>query len=141
MHPFVSAALGGVMLGLAAVGLMLASGRILGISGIFGGVVRPRRGDFAWRALFVGGMAAGGAAVAVLAPEAYAIDVVRSPAAIVSAGLLVGFGTRLGSGCTSGHGICGISRFSPRSLVAVLTFMATGALAAFLVNHVFGGSI
>ncbi len=126
---------GGALIGLSASVMLLLHGRIAGISGIVGGVLERRAGDFAWRLVFVLGLVIGGVAFAVLAPERMTDGLGRGPGVVVLAGLLVGFGTRLGSGCTSGHGICGLTRFSPRSLVAVLTFMTTGAITAFLVNH------
>ncbi|WP_353191286.1 YeeE/YedE family protein [Pandoraea pnomenusa] len=133
---------GGLLIGAAAVWLMLSDGRIAGISGIVGGLLRPRAGDVGWRVAFVLGM--------LLAPWAYrAVAVVpeaqidASTAMLVTAGLLVGFGTRLGSGCTSGHGVCGLSRLSWRSLVATLCFMATGFLTVFVVRHLLnmGGAV
>lgn len=134
-----SALLGGALIGLAASTLLMVHGRIAGVSGIFGGLLRPRSGDTAWRLWFVAGMIAAGAIVSVVAPAAFRVDVTRSTWAVALAGLLVGFGSRLGNGCTSGHGVCGLTRLSPRSMVATLTFMATGALAAFVVTQVFGG--
>ncbi|VVD89552.1 YeeE/YedE [Pandoraea horticolens] len=126
---------GGVLIGLAAVWLMLAAGRIAGISGVVGGLLWPRAGDVGWRVVFIAGMMAAPwvyRTVAVV-PEAQ-ID--ASTAMLIAAGLLVGFGTRLGSGCTSGHGVCGLSRLSWRSLVATLCFMATGFVTVFVVRHV-----
>ncbi|AJC18219.1 YeeE/YedE family protein [Pandoraea sputorum] len=126
---------GGVLIGIAAVWLMLSAGRIAGISGIAGGLLRPRAGDVAWRVAFIVGLMAAPwvyRAVAIV-PE---VQVEASAATLVAAGLLVGFGTRLGSGCTSGHGVCGLSRLSWRSLVATLCFMATGFLTVYVVRHV-----
>jgi uncharacterized membrane protein YedE/YeeE len=123
---------GGILIGLAASVLLLWSGRIAGISGIVGGLLRPKRGDVAWRAVFVAGLLAGGGLLALVHPAA--LDV-RAPGSLLSvalAGLLVGYGTRLGSGCTSGHGVCGVSRLSRRSLVATITFIAAGALTVYL---------
>ncbi|WAL81923.1 YeeE/YedE family protein [Pandoraea sp. XJJ-1] len=126
---------GGLLIGVAAVWLMLATGRIAGISGIAGGLLRPRAGDVGWRIAFVVGlMAAPWAYRAVAVVPAAQID--ASAAMLVAAGVLVGFGTRLGSGCTSGHGVCGLSRLSWRSLVATLCFMAMGFLTVFVVRHV-----
>lgn len=133
--------LGGALLGVSAVGMMAFLGRIAGISGIVSGLLKPRSGDFAWRALFVGGLLVGGALMWLVRPDAFTIDVDRSFGAVIAAGLLVGFGTRLGSGCTSGHGICGISRLSPRSIVATLTFMASGMVTVFVIRTVFGGAV
>ncbi|VVD64070.1 YeeE/YedE [Pandoraea eparura] len=126
---------GGVLIGVAAVWLMLATGRIAGISGIAGGLLRPVSGDVGWRVAFVVGlMAAPWAYRAVAVVPAAQID--ASAAMLITAGVLVGFGTRLGSGCTSGHGVCGLSRLSWRSLVATLCFMAMGFLTVFVVRHV-----
>jgi uncharacterized membrane protein YedE/YeeE len=122
----------GVLIGLAASVLLLWSGRIAGISGILGGLLRPKRGDVAWRVVFVGGLLLGGAFLAIAYPEALAVRAPGSLPSVSLAGVLVGYGTRLGSGCTSGHGVCGISRLSPRSLVATITFIAAGALTVYL---------
>jgi len=141
MNAITTALLGGLLIGLGAVAMMLLSGRIAGMSGIVSGLLTPKPGDLGWRVSFVLGLLAGGALLFALAPERFTFGVTRSLPAVVVAGLLVGFGARLGSGCTSGHGVCGLARLGPRSLVATATFMATGALAAFLVAHFFGGSI
>lgn len=117
---------GGVLIGLASALLLLFNGRIAGISGIVDGVVHPSRGDVGWRAAFVVGLIAAGLALPLLWPAALPDELPRSVVIMAVAGLVVGFGTRMGSGCTSGHGVCGLSRFSPRSLAAVLTFMGTG---------------
>ena len=137
----ISALAGGALLGLAAATLMLFHGRIAGISGIFGGLLAPQPGEISWRVSFVGGLLAGGLVLSLLLPGALDMTIDRSAGAIVVAGLLVGFGTRMGSGCTSGHGICGISRFSSRSIVATVTFMAAGAATAAIVTHAFGGAV
>ncbi len=134
-----SSALGGALIGLAAALMLFGLGRIAGISGIFGGLLLPKLGDVGWRLSFVLGLVLGGALMFQIAPAMFAVHIDRSLATIVVAGLLVGVGTRMGNGCTSGHGVCGISRLSPRSLVATVTFMATGALTVFLALHVFGG--
>ncbi len=131
--------LGGALIGLAASLLLLADGRIAGISGIVGGLLTPTAGDTAWRALFVAGMLLGGFGLRYADPALVRMDLDRSVSALVAAGLLVGFGTRLGNGCTSGHGVCGISRGSARSIVATVTFMTTGILTAWVVGSVFGG--
>jgi len=133
--------LGGALIGVSASLLLLATGRIAGISGIVGGLFGGSREDVAWRLWFLVGMLAGGLSIKLSYPQALAMELTRSPTALVAAGLLVGFGTRFGNGCTSGHGICGISRFSMRSLVATITFMAVAAVTVFIVNHVFGGTI
>lgn len=135
----IASTLGGVLIGLSAAMLMLFHGRIAGISGIFGGVLRRPSGDTRWRLAFVLGLVVGGLVLGFTAPQWFVVEVERSPLAIIIAGLAVGFGTRLGSGCTSGHGVCGISRFSRRSILATVTFMAVGAATAFVVTQFFGG--
>jgi uncharacterized membrane protein YedE/YeeE len=130
---------GGVLVGLAATMLLAIDGKIAGISGIVVGLLRPVARDTAWRATFVLGLVVGGAMLHAASPETVAFTVARSSGTIVSAGLLVGLGSRLANGCTSGHGVCGISRGSPRSIVATLVFMVTGACAAYVVGHVMGG--
>jgi uncharacterized protein len=134
-----SALAGGALIGTSASLLLILNGRIAGISGIVGGLVRPRAGDVSWRVYFSAGLVLGGLLLLALKPSAFGAPVVSSPLTIL-AGLLVGFGARLGSGCTSGHGVCGISRLSRRSIVATLTFIATGILATFIVQHVLGGA-
>ncbi|WP_394847026.1 YeeE/YedE family protein [Pendulispora brunnea] len=134
-----SAMLGGVLIGLSASMLLLLTGRIAGISGIVGGLLRPMSGEAVWRAWFLAGLIAGGLALSVLHPASLGATPVPIGLAIAG-GLFVGFGTRLGHGCTSGHGVCGLSRLSVRSLVATFTFMATGALSTYIVRHiVYGG--
>lgn len=139
MHPFLIAALGGVLIGLASALLLLFNGRIAGISGIAGGLFSPARGDAAWRAAFVGGLIVGGLLLHAMLPSALGPPVVAGLGAPILAGLLVGFGTRLGNGCTSGHGVCGMARGSMRSIAATLTFMVTAALTVYVVRHVIGG--
>ena len=134
-----SSLLGGALIGVSASMLLLLNGRVAGISGIVGGLVRPRAGETSWRAMFVVGLLVGGLLLYVLRPASFGVGAVSLPLSIV-AGLFVGFGTRLGSGCTSGHGVCGISRFSGRSIAATVTFMATGAVATFVVQHLIGGT-
>jgi hypothetical protein len=133
--PFASL-IGGALIGASASALLVLNGRVAGISGMLGGLVRPVPGERGWRLGFVGGLLAGGVLLAWLHPAfvPHASAGVGWPW-ILGAGLLVGYGTQLGNGCTSGHGVCGISRFSTRSLVATLTFMLTGALTAFLVQR------
>ena len=125
---------GGVLLGLASALFVLLNGRILGISGIVGGLLRPRAGDMGWRLTFVLGMlVAPGLYWLVVGPTQPRIDATWGM--VVIAGLLVGVGTRYGSGCTSGHGVCGLSRMSPRSLVATLAFIGAGFVTVFLIRH------
>ncbi len=122
------------MLGVAAALFILVNGRVLGISGILGGLFFPIKGDAAWRLSFVAGVLIAPVVYTLFAtPIAARID--AGWATVVIAGLLVGVGTRYGSGCTSGHGVCGLSRLSPRSLVATLAFMAAGFVTVFLVRH------
>ena len=127
--PFGPALLGGTIIGVSAASFLLLTGRIAGISGVVGGLLSPRSGDFGWRAAFTAGLLIAGVGGLVVAPELLETTLNRSPVMVVLAGLLVGFGTRMGNGCTSGHGVCGISRGSPRSLVSVLTFIAAGVIA------------
>ena len=130
-----AAALGGMMIGLAAALLVLLQGRIAGISGIVGGLLlSPPRGDVAWRIAFVAGLVAAPVLYRLLAPLP-AITIETGIPQLLVAGLLVGFGTRLGSGCTSGHGVCGLSRRSPRSLAATGLFMAAGIATVYAVRH------
>ncbi|WP_372006301.1 YeeE/YedE family protein [Tistrella mobilis] len=132
------ALVGGVLIGAAAVWLMAAQGRIMGVSGILAGLLPPKPaggGDRGWRIAFALGLIGGPLIVqAVTGASAIGAPVVSLPLLVV-AGLLVGFGTVIGSGCTSGHGVCGLSRLSPRSLVATATFMVTGALTVLVVRH------
>ena len=127
---------GGILLGLASALYILVNGRILGISGILGGLLRPVKGDTGWRLAFLAGMLAAPLLYfAVAGPTTPRID--AGWVTLVIAGLLVGVGTRYGSGCTSGHGVCGLSRLSPRSLVATLAFMGAGFVTVFLARHAF----
>jgi uncharacterized membrane protein YedE/YeeE len=134
-----SAAIGGALIGLAAALLMLSTGRIAGVSGILGGLLDAEARDKGWRVAFIAGL--------ILAPLAaslagFAVPVPEMPASfivIVAAGLLVGFGSRLGGGCTSGHGVCGIARLSPRSIAATAIFMLTAIAVVALTRHVLGG--
>lgn len=129
---------GGALIGLAASAMLLLEGRIAGISGIVGGLSRPRAGDVGWRLAFVAGLLVAGLLAAGLAPWAVSAESGRPLWVLVPAGLLVGFGTRLGNGCTSGHGVCGLSRTSPRSLASVGVFMAVGAVVATAVGQIGG---
>lgn len=129
-----TALIGGALIGTAASLLVLATGRIAGVSGILGGLLVPSRGDIGWRFAFVVGMLASPLAYAGVA-QLPAIQIEAGYPTLVIAGLLVGVGTRYAAGCTSGHGVCGISRFSPRSLAATVAFMLAGFLTVFLVRH------
>lgn len=132
------ALLGGILLGIAAGALFLNSGRILGVTGILEGLLTPKSADSGWRFTFLLGMFAAPWVAKFILPA----ELVHTPridanwAMVIAAGLLVGFGTRWGAGCTSGHGICGLSRLSMRSLVATLSFMSTGFITVFVIRHV-----
>jgi uncharacterized membrane protein YedE/YeeE len=128
---------GGLLIGVATAMFLLFNGRIAGISGVVGGLLRPTRGDVAWRVAFVLGI--------MLAPFAFGlgsplrdVQVDASTMTLIAAGLLVGIGTRYGSGCTSGHGVCGLSRRSPRSIVATASFMLAGFVTVYVVRHLLG---
>jgi len=137
MSSWFVALLAGVLIGLSATALLLFTGRIAGVSGIVNGLTRrSSSADWAWRAAFVAGLAGAGGATMHLLHQATASPA-RLPVLLL-AGVLVGFGTSLGSGCTSGHGVCGLGRFSRRSLVAVLTFMASAIVTVLLTHHLFG---
>jgi uncharacterized protein len=137
----VSSLIGGVLIGLAAGLLLLIHGKIAGVSGILGGLLQPRPGDISWRAWFLGGLAGGGLLLALMWPGAFGdVPADRSLPIVAAAGLLVGFGTRMGNGCTSGHGVCGLSRMAPRSIVATATFMAAGFITVLLVRLLGGAS-
>lgn len=130
-----SALLGGALIGLAATLFVLLNGRIAGISGVLGGLLRPAVGDIGWRLAFVIGLVAAPLAWGLVAALP-AIQVDAGTPMLIAAGLLVGVGTRYGAGCTSGHGVCGLSRLSPRSMVATAVFMAAGFVTVFVVRHV-----
>jgi uncharacterized protein len=132
----VSALVGGALIGLAATLLLWLTGRIAGVSGIAGGLLDRPAGDMAWRAMFVIGLVIGAGLYGLVTPVAVQID--ASWPVIVAGGLLVGFGTQLGRGCTSGHGVCGMARLSPRSVAATLVFMASAIVTVFVVRHVVG---
>ena len=132
-----SALIGGAVIGVAAALFVVLNGRIAGISGIVGGLLRPQAGDLSWRIVFVAGLVAAPLAYSLFAalPE---VQIDAGYAMLVAAGLIVGVGTRYGAGCTSGHGVCGISRLSPRSIVATLAFMGTGFATVFATRHLLG---
>lgn len=134
---WVSALLGGVLIGISATVLLAFNGKIAGISGIVNGAIRFERSEV-WRWLFLIGMLAGGVLYEYGLASQPTPTSTFSPWAMIIGGLLVGFGTRMGSGCTSGHGVCGLGRLSARSLVAVLTFLATGFITVFVTRHVLG---
>lgn len=128
---------GGVIIGIAAAMFILLNGRIAGISGVLGGLLKPVRGDISWRVAFIAGLL-GAPLLYALFTELPRPQIDAGYAGLVAAGLLVGVGTRYGSGCTSGHGVCGISRFSPRSLVATAVFMLAGFVTVFIARHLIG---
>jgi uncharacterized membrane protein YedE/YeeE len=132
-----TALIGGMLIGLAAAMFALLNGRVAGISGVLGGLFKPTRGDIGWRLAFIGGLV-GASLVYRLFAALPAVQIDASYVALIVAGLLVGVGTRYGSGCTSGHGVCGLSRLSPRSLVATLSFMGAGFATVFVVRHLLG---
>ncbi len=133
-----SALAGGLLIGLAASLLLLLNGRIAGISGILFGLLAPAQGEIAWRVLFIVGLVAGTVAYRGIDP-ADIISIEASWPLLIIGGLLVGFGTRVGGGCTSGHGICGIGRLSPRGLTATPVFMLSAGVTLYVVRHVVGG--
>ena len=138
--PLISLA-GGIIIGCASLLLLFSIQRIAGISGIIGGLFPVIRQDLTWRLFFVAGLLLGGFVLAAVYPNSLAINLTYSTPALVVAGLLVGFGSRLGNGCTSGHGICGLGRLSSRSMIAVVTFMTTGIISAVMVGQIFSGAI
>jgi uncharacterized membrane protein YedE/YeeE len=140
-QPWPTVVAGGALFGGAAGLLMVEVGRIAGVAGVAAGLLRPKRGDFIWRALFVVGLLAGGLLAAHLWPGAFAWHRQASLARVVAAGLLIGVGARVGNGCTSGHGVCGVARLSPRSIVAVTLFTAVGALTHLIDRLAGGGAI
>lgn len=136
--------LGGMLIGVASVLVLKAYGRVAGVSGIAGGLLRPIAGDIAWRVAFVAGLLLAGTIAMFVAPQSLRIEGASGTVGVVgvvAAGLLVGFGTRLGNGCTSGHGVCGVSRLSTRSIVATLTFMFTGGVTVYVVRHLFASGM
>ena len=141
MHDFtpVSALTGGAMIGASAALFLVLNGRIAGISGILGGLLLPNRGDLGWRLAFLAGLLAAPPLYVAVGGRLPPITIDATAGLLVLAGLLVGFGTRLGAGCTSGHGVCGIGRGSPRSIAATMTFMATAILTVLITRHWIGG--
>lgn len=130
---------GGILIGLAATLLLWLNGRVAGVSGILNGVIFPKQQDVAWRAAFLIGLIVAGGLYMALVPGASLPRTDYSRAGLIVAGILVGFGTRMGNGCTSGHGVCGLGRLSLRSLVAVLTFMGTAIMTTYVVRHLWSG--
>lgn len=134
----VSASVGGVLIGTSSALFLIMNGRIAGISGILGGLLHPRREELGWRLAFLAGLLAAPLIYATAGGAVPSVSIEASIPLLILAGLLVGFGTRLGAGCTSGHGVCGIGRGSPRSLAATGIFVATAILTVFVVRHVLG---
>ena len=132
-----ASSLGGLLIGLSAAMMLILKGRIAGISGIIGGLASAPAEERPWRLAFMGGLLTGGVAMVAVMPEQFGSQPTASTGVLVVAGLLVGIGTRIGGGCTSGHGVCGLSRFSPRSMVATALFMSFAALTVFAVRHIF----
>ena len=130
---------GGILIGLAGLLLLLLNGRIAGVSGIFGRALSLSQGDNLWGLYFLMGLVLGGLAYTGLGGSLDDVDISANMVEIVAAGLLVGFGTQLGSGCTSGHGVCGIGRMSPRGIVSTLTYMGSGIVFVYLFQHVLKG--
>ncbi len=126
---WVNALWGGLLIGFAVSLMLLFNGRVTGISGIFYGLIKPVSKDLIWRVYFIAGLVIGGVTLQLIKPEVFSSPLLATDWRVVLAGMLVGFGTVLGSGCTSGHGICGISRLSLRSIVATITFILAGVLA------------
>lgn len=137
---FLNPLLGGVLIGLSASLLLLLKGRVFGVSGILGGLVVPKPGEVAWRLAVLLGLITSGVVLYLINPMLLPTESASPPIRYIFAGLLVGFGTQLGGGCTSGHGVCGLSRFSPRSMVATLTFIGVGILTVAIIRFV-GGSL
>jgi len=139
LTPYLSALLGGVYIGLAALWLMWANGRIAGISGILGGLLRFDKDEFFWRAAFLLGLIISPWIYSRVSGEQIFVYDATPIGTAVIAGLLVGVGTQIGNGCTSGHGVCGISRFSIRSIIATITFMLAGVITVYVMRHLVGG--
>lgn len=135
MTTWMVALVGGILIGLSATLLLWLNGRVAGVSGILGGILFPRPGEVSWRLLFLVGLVVAAGLYMALVPGAAVPRTDFPRAGLVAAGVLVGFGTRMGNGCTSGHGVCGLGRLSARSLAAVLTFMATATATTFVVRH------
>ncbi|MCS6838292.1 MAG: YeeE/YedE family protein [Bdellovibrionaceae bacterium] len=128
--------IGGIIIGLSVTIMLLFNGRVTGIAGIIYGLFKPSPGDFIWRIYFLVGLVLGGLVMTAFKEDAFLNKIDLSWAQSIGAGLLVGFGTVLGSGCTSGHGVCGLSRLSPRSLVATLVFMASGIMTVYILRKI-----
>ncbi len=135
----ISALTGGVLIGIAASVLLWLNGRLAGVSSIMGGLVRPQSGDTTWRLLFLAGLILGTLLYQLAGGDVSAIRIETGMPVLIAAGLLVGVGTRVGDGCTSGHGVCGLALLSPRSLAATATFMLIAGVTVYVVRHLVGG--
>lgn len=133
---WIHALCGGALIGVAVSLMLLWTGRVAGISGIFYGMINPQKGDIAWRACFLGGLMAGGLTLHFLMPDTFGGLLPTDDWTVITAGVLVGFGTALGSGCTSGHGVCGVSRVSTRSLVATVLFVGSGIFSVVVLRAI-----
>ncbi|MEZ4659584.1 MAG: YeeE/YedE family protein [Caldilineaceae bacterium] len=133
---WMTALIGGILIGISSTIMLAWNGRIAGISGMVHGLVTPVAGEINWRWIFLAGLIGGGALYEFGAGFGRTPQLNFMPLAMIIGGLLVGFGTRMGNGCTSGHGVCGLGRLSPRSLVAVITFLATGMITVYVMRHV-----
>lgn len=138
LEAFIPAVAGGILIGLASLTLLLFNGKVAGVSGIVGGLFAPTTGDTGWRVAFAVGLLLGGVGLLIQMPASLTGDSPRSLPLLALGGLLVGFGSRLGSGCTSGHGVCGVGRLSKRSITATLLFTLAGAAAVFILRMVGG---
>ena len=138
--PFASI-IGGTILGIAALILFATVKRIAGVSGIIGGLLLFKKNDTAWRVVFLSGLIFGGLILSKVYPQTLSIELTYSTPALILAGLLVGFGSRIGNGCTSGHGICGLGQLQPHSMVAVISFLTTGIITATIVGTLLRGVI
>lgn len=132
---WINALSGGVLIGISVSLMLLWNGRVTGISGIINGILTPSKGDILWRVMFIFGLILGGVLMGQIIPHTFENTISTSTWTAVVAGLMVGFGTILGSGCTSGHGVCGISRMSPRSLVATIVFISSGVASVYLFKN------
>jgi uncharacterized membrane protein YedE/YeeE len=135
----ISSLVGGVLIGLSAAALLFFNGKILGVSGIFGGLLHAKHGDTLWRVVFMAGLLFGGLLLGFIAPQTIEANINMPIGMVIIAGLLVGVGARLGNGCTSGHGICGVGRMAPRSLVATIVFLSSGIVTAVLCSGLIKG--
>lgn len=141
MHDFtpIPALVGGILIGAAASLLLFTHGKVAGISGLYGGVLRRGTSDRSFRIAFIAGLVVMGTLLRIVLPSAFASTWTASLPIALAAGVIVGFGTQMGNGCTSGHGVCGISRMSVRSIIATVTFMLTGGITVFVARHLLGG--